>query len=68
MKNWILVLIILLKSFTVMAMQTIVTTASAINNTSWSSGDTIVMKNGTWTNQSILYRVNHTVSPGRHSN
>lgn len=34
-----------------------VTTASAINNGNWSAGDTIVMRNGNWTNQTINFTV-----------
>ena len=41
---------------TVSAHQTVVTTASAINSGSWSAGDTIVLKNGIWNNQSISLR------------
>lgn len=50
-------LITFFMSFTIVnARQTTVTSASEINNGSWSAGDTIVMKNGTWTNQSISFR------------
>lgn len=38
----------------------IVTTAAAINNGTWTAGDTIVMKSGTWTNQAISLKANGT--------
>lgn len=56
MKNTILLLLFLLGSFFAGAKQTLVSTASEINTTSWHTGDTIIMKNGTWTNQSILLK------------
>ncbi len=40
----------------VLARRVVVTTASAINSGSWSAGDTIILKNGTWTNQSVSLR------------
>ena len=43
------------------ARKTTVTTATAINNGSWTAGDTIIMKNGTWANQSILFKATGTV-------
>ena len=42
-------------SCTVNARKTEVTTHTQINNGSWSAGDTIVMKNGTWTDMSISF-------------
>ena len=45
---------------TVFAKRTIVTTASSINNGTWSAGDTIVMKNGTWNNQTISFKATGT--------
>jgi len=39
-----------------------VSNASSINSRSWVAGDTIVMKNGTWTNQAISLKANGTVS------
>ncbi len=38
------------------ARRTVVTTATSINNGSWTAGDTIVLKNGSWTNQTITLR------------
>lgn len=38
------------------ARRTVVTTATAVNSGSWTAGDTIVLKNGTWTNQTISLR------------
>jgi poly(beta-D-mannuronate) lyase len=40
----------------VMGRRTVVTTASTVNSGSWTAGDTIVLKNGNWTNQSISLR------------
>jgi poly(beta-D-mannuronate) lyase len=60
LKNIFIILIFLALNINLQARQTIVTTASAINNGSWSAGDTIVMKNGTWSNQSILFKATGT--------
>jgi len=46
----------------VLARRVVVTTASAVNSGSWSAGDTIVLKNGTWTNQSVSLRAFGTES------
>ena len=62
MKNITLILLFLLTSLFAGAKQTIVTTASQINNGTWIAGDTIVMKNGTWTNQTISFKATGTVS------
>ncbi len=43
-----------------MAKRTLVSTASEISSTFWFAGDTIVMKNGTWTNQAISLRADGT--------
>ncbi|MBP7368937.1 MAG: polysaccharide lyase 6 family protein [Paludibacteraceae bacterium] len=51
-----LIIAFLMSCAIVNARQTIVASASAINSGSWSAGDTIVMKNGTWNNQSISFR------------
>ncbi|MDD4971476.1 MAG: chondroitinase-B domain-containing protein [Paludibacter sp.] len=56
MKNTFLALIFVFSTVVAGAKQTIVSTASEINNGTWSAGDTILMKNGTWTNQSILLK------------
>jgi poly(beta-D-mannuronate) lyase len=40
----------------VFARQITVNSATQINGGSWSAGDTIVMKNGTWTNQAIVIK------------
>ena len=44
------------------AARTVVTTAANINNGSWSAGDTLVLKNGLWTNQTISLRAFGTAS------
>ncbi|MDX9749053.1 MAG: polysaccharide lyase 6 family protein [Paludibacter sp.] len=46
----------------VLARRVVVATASAVNSGSWSAGDTIVLKNGTWTNQSVSLRAFGTES------
>jgi len=56
MKNTFLLLLFIFGSFVAGAKQTLVSTALEINNTNWLAGDTIVMKNGTWNNQSILLK------------
>lgn len=56
MRKIVLIILVITLSNSTFANKTTVTTASAINNGSWSAGDTIVMKNGTWTNQSILFK------------
>lgn len=38
------------------ARRTVVTTAGSVNNGNWLAGDTIVLKNGNWTNQTISLR------------
>ena len=53
MQKQLLYLLFIVFSLSAYARKTTVTNASAINNGNWSSGDTIVMKNGTWTNQTI---------------
>lgn len=62
MKKLSLIVLIFTISFSIQAKRTIVSTASAINNGSWSSGDTIVMKNGTWNNQTINLTANGNAS------
>lgn len=44
------------------AKRTIVTTASSINFGTWTAGDTIVMKNGTWNNQTISFKATGTAA------
>jgi len=56
MKNTFLLLLFILGSFVAGAKQTLVSTGLEINNASWFAGDTIVMKNGIWNNQSILLK------------
>jgi len=56
MKQLIFTLIFLLCSWSISAKRTIVSTAAEINGGSWTAGDTIVMKNGTWTNQTISFK------------
>lgn len=53
MKHILTCLIILTCFGSVHARRTVVSSAAAINFGSWSAGDTIVMLNGTWTNQVI---------------
>ena len=56
MKSIYPILLLFLITLSGYANRTLVTTATEINNTSWNPGDTIVMKNGTWLNQSISLR------------
>lgn len=56
MKNTLLLLLFTVSSLIANAKQTFVSTASEINNGNWIAGDTIVMRNGTWTNQSISFK------------
>jgi poly(beta-D-mannuronate) lyase len=59
--KYILTFLILLTCFgSVSARRTEVSSAAAINFGSWSAGDTIVMLNGTWTNQVISFKANGT--------
>jgi poly(beta-D-mannuronate) lyase len=55
--SWIFILSL---SGQVYGWRTVVTTAAAISSGSWNAGDTIVMKNGTWTDQVISMKVNGT--------
>lgn len=59
--NTIILAIFLSFCFTASAKRMVVTTASAINSGSWAAGDTIVMKNGIWTNQAINFKATGTV-------
>jgi len=61
MQKFVFYILLLLISSNSFARKTTVTAASAINNGSWSAGDTIVMKSGTWTNQAISLKANGTV-------
>ncbi len=56
MKILLPILLFFLITWSGYANRTLVTTATEISNTSWIAGDTIVMKNGTWLNQSISLR------------
>jgi len=60
MKKIYLTFLILMLFSGLYARKTIVTSATAINNGSWSAGDTIIMKNGNWTNQVISLKANGT--------
>jgi len=62
MKNIFLLLLFIVSFLVVNAKQTFVSTASEINNGNWIAGDTIVMRNGTWTNQSISFKAIGTIS------
>lgn len=44
------------------ARQTVVSTAGSVNNGTWSAGDTIVLKKGEWTNQTISLKASGTAS------
>ena len=56
MKNNFVVTLLILSCFQLQARKTTVTTATSINNGSWEAGDTIVMKNGLWNNQTISFK------------
>lgn len=56
MKRNLLFLLALSCFYVAFARKVNVTSASGINNGSWVAGDTIVMKNGSWTNQVISFR------------
>ena len=60
MKSIYISLLLIFLTFSVYAGRTIVSTALEISNTFWFAGDTIVMKNGTWTDQSISLRADGT--------
>ncbi|MDD2798593.1 MAG: polysaccharide lyase 6 family protein [Bacteroidales bacterium] len=62
MKNTVVLLGLFFCISAIFATQTIVTSASQITNGSWKAGDTIVMKNGTWTNQTITLKAVGTAS------
>jgi poly(beta-D-mannuronate) lyase len=62
MKHLISILLLTFYFSLVSARRVEVTSASAINSGSWSAGDTIVLKNGTWTNQTISLRAFGTAS------
>jgi poly(beta-D-mannuronate) lyase len=56
MKKIFLFLFLIFSTMGVRANKTIVSSASEINTGNWLAGDTIVMRNGTWANQSILLK------------
>jgi poly(beta-D-mannuronate) lyase len=58
MQKQLLYLLFIAISLSAYARKTTVTNATAINNGSWAAGDTIVMRNGTWTNQTISLTAN----------
>lgn len=60
MKTNLLIIVLICSNLQLFSRKTTVTTASTINSGSWVAGDTIVMKNGTWTNQSISFRATGT--------
>jgi len=62
MKRNLLLILALSCFYVAFARKVNVTSASAINNGSWVAGDTIVMKNGNWTNQVISFRATGTAS------
>ena len=53
-KSFIIILLVL--PIIVFARQVTVNSATQINGGSWLGGDTIIMKNGTWTNQAIVIK------------
>lgn len=60
MKKFCVLLLSVFFSFSVYSKQTLVSSASDINGKFWFPGDTIVMKNGVWTNQSISFKAEGT--------
>lgn len=62
MQKLVFYILLFLISSSTFARKTTVTTASAINNGSWSAGDTIIMRNGNWTNQAISLTANGNAS------
>jgi len=62
MKKVTLLLVFVVCSFAISAKISLVSFASEINAGSWTAGDTILMKNGSWFNQSITLKANGTVS------
>ncbi len=62
MKLLFLVILLIVSVLSAFARRIEVSTASVINTGSWLAGDTIVLKNGTWTNQAISLRAFGTAS------
>lgn len=62
MKFNILIMSVFVLPLTLFARQISVSSASQISGGSWSAGDTIVLKNGTWTDQAITLKANGTAS------
>jgi len=62
MKNILITFLFFLSCFAATASRIQVSTASEINIRTWSAGDTLVMKNGTWTDQAILLKGTGTAS------
>ena len=62
MRTSLIILILIAVLLPASARRFEVATASAINSGSWSAGDTIVLRNGTWTNQTISLRAFGTAS------
>lgn len=60
MKKITVLLFLLFIGISIYARKEIVSTASEITSAIWYAGDTIVLKNGTWTNQSISLRAEGT--------
>ncbi|MFA9391010.1 MAG: chondroitinase-B domain-containing protein [Prolixibacteraceae bacterium] len=58
----LLIYFLLLLSITALAHTTYVSTAAEINGTSWNPGDTIVMTDGTWLDQTISLKADGTES------
>ncbi len=51
---------VLFPGFSLLANRTVVSTASEINGGSWVPGDTLIMQNGTWTDQLISFHAGGT--------
>ena len=62
MKYKLLLFILTICSLTANARKTQVTSATQINGGSWSAGDTIEWKNGTWTNQVVSFKASGTAA------
>lgn len=56
MKSILLTILFLLHLAVALAVRVPVANASQINGTVWNAGDTLEMKNGTWTNQKIIFK------------
>ncbi|MEI6751813.1 MAG: chondroitinase-B domain-containing protein [Paludibacter sp.] len=62
MKKAVFCFLIIFVPLTLNARQVTVSSTTQISGGSWSAGDTIVMKNGTWINQAITLKANGTAT------